>query len=137
MAIDTTRRGAGDTAAKGIISGEISNGITWQEDIEITEDGTAISGSPASWTWTLTLREDFETPAVLSLATGGSGLTVTQGTDSTLLSIGVAQSSLTNLVGEYIIDIRSLDTSSTTVDSAGLSKHWGHGTVLVRNEPPT
>jgi len=59
MAIGRTPRSS-DTGARAILSGTISNGATWYEDIAMTEDGTAISGSPASWTWTLTFRESEE-----------------------------------------------------------------------------
>lgn len=125
----------GNTAAKGIISGEISNGTTWVEDIEITEDGTAIAGTPASWTWTLTLRCPTSQTADLTLTTTEGTLTVTQGTESTTLSIGCPQASLDALCGDYLIDIKSVDTSDITVDTAGLSKHWGHGSVTVLDEP--
>lgn len=126
----------GNTAARGIISGEISNGATWIEDIEITEDGTAIAGTPASWTWTLTLREDSETTAILTLTTTDSTLSISQGTDATTLQIRCPQSSLTNLRDDYIIDIRSQDTSDVTVESGGKIIHWAHGSVTMLNEPP-
>lgn len=135
MAISSTRRGAGETGARGIISGSISNGVTWSEDIEITEDGTAISGTPASWGWYLMVREDYETAPILSLTTTAGTLVVTQGTDSTTLSIRVARASLTQIIGNYIVDIASVDTSDTSPDSAGESVHWAHGLVEFRNEP--
>ena len=134
MPINSSRRSAGDTAARCIIDGEISNGVTWVEDVEITEDGTAIAGTPTSWTWTLTLREDYNTSAIFT-ATTSNYLTITQGTDSTTLAIRVPKASIADLKGEYIIDLKSLDGSDLTADSAGLSKHWGHGIVTVRNEP--
>jgi hypothetical protein len=42
---------------------------------------------------------------------------------------------LSGLEGDYIVDLKSLDTSDTTADSAGRSVHWAHGVVTVRNEP--
>lgn len=134
MATGITRRG--DTGAQAILSGTISNGASWYEDVAMTEDGTAISGSPASWTWTLAFRETFEDDsAVLTLTTGGGGLTVTQGSTSTTLAIRVAKASLSDMDGDYIADLKSLDTSDTTYDSAGRSRHWAHGVVTFRNEP--
>lgn len=124
-----------DTAARGIISGEISNGATWVEDLEITLDGTAIAGTPASWTWTLTLRDSCGA-TVLTLSTSASTLSISQGTESTVLQIRCPQSSLANLADNYDINIRSQDPSDTTVESGGKIVHWGHGSVVMLNEPP-
>lgn len=135
MAISSTRRGAGETGARGIIRGSVSNGVTWNEDIAITQDGTAIPGSPASWKWYLMVREDYETAPILTLTTTAGTLSVTQGADSTTLSIRVPRASLTNIIGNYVVDIASVDTSDTSPDSAGESIHWAHGDVEFRNEP--
>lgn len=136
MAVGTTSR-SGETGAHAILSGTISNGASWYEDVAMTEDGAAISGSPASWTWTMTFRESTEDDsAVLTLTTAASGgLTVTQGATETTLAIRVSKASISALEGDYIVDLKSLDTSDTTYDSAGRSRHWAHGLVTVRNEP--
>lgn len=136
MAVGRTSR-SGDTGAQALLSGTISNGASWYEDVAMTEDGTAISGSPASWTWTMTFREeDTDDSAVLTLTTAtGGGLTVTQGATETTLAIRVAKASLSDLDGDYVVDLKSLDTSDTTYDSAGRTRHWAHGIVTVRNEP--
>jgi len=47
----------------------------------------------------------------------------------------VAKATLTDLAGDYVVDLKSLNTSDTTADSAGRSIHWAHGIVNVRNEP--
>jgi len=135
MPIDTTKRGAGETGARGKISGTVSNGVTWNQDVQITEDGTTISGSPQSWTWSLFVRESYETPPVLSLSTTAGTLAISQGSTSTTLQIRVARASLSNLVGSYIMDIASVNPSDTSPDSAGESVHWAHGMVTFRNEP--
>lgn len=136
MGVGTTSR-TGETGAHAILSGTISNGASWYEDVAMTEDGAAISGSPASWTWTMTFRESTEDDtAVLTLTTAASGgLTVTQGVTETTLAIRVSKSSISALEGDYILDLKSLDTSDTTYDSEGRSRHWAHGQVSVRNEP--
>lgn len=135
MATGITRRG--DTGAHAILSGTISNGVTWYEDILMTEDGTAISGTPQNWTWTMTFRESFDSDsAALTLTTAsGDGLTISQGSTSTTLQIRVAKADLSALDGDYVVDLKSLNTSDTTYDSAGRSRHWAHGVVTVRNEP--
>jgi hypothetical protein len=135
MAVGTTSRSS-ETGARALLSGSISNGVTWYEDVAMTEDGTAISGSPASWTWTMTFRENLEDDsAALTLTTAsGGGLTISQGADATTLQIRVAKATISPLEGDYFVDLKSLDTD-TTYDSAGRSIHWAHGVVTVRNEP--
>ena len=130
MAISSTHRGAGDTSARGIISGTISNGATWWEDVEITEDGTVIT-SADSWVWHLTVREDYETAPILTLTTADGTLTISQGSTSTTLQIRVAYTVLSDIIGDYIVDIASIDTS-TNPDKV---VHWAHGIVTFRNEP--
>lgn len=134
MAIGTTSR-SGGTGARALLSGYISNGVTWYEDVAMTEDGTAISGSPASWTWTMTFRESTEDDSAVLTLTTADDLTISQGATETTLQIRVAAATLTDLEGDYIVDLKSLNTSDTTADSAGRSVHWAHGTVTVRNEP--
>ncbi len=127
---------SGETGARAILSGTISNGATWYEDVAMTEDGTAIAGTPTSWTWTMTFRESLEDDsAVLTLTTAtGGGLTIVQGSTETTLQIRVPKATISALEGDYIVDLKSLD-SVTTYDSAGRSIHWAHGIVTVRNEP--
>ena len=125
----------GETGARALLSGSISNGATWYEDIAMTEDGTAIAGSPASWTWTMTFRESTDDTSARLTLTTADYLDISQGASSTTLQIRVPKASLTALAGDYIVDLKSLDTSDTTADSAGRSIHWAHGVVTVRNEP--
>ena len=125
----------GETGARALLSGSISNGATWYEDIAMTEDGTAISGTPTSWTWTMTFRETTDDTSARLTLTTADYLDISQGASSTTLQIRVPKASLTALAGDYIVDLKSLDTSDTTADSAGRSIHWAHGLVTVRNEP--
>lgn len=127
-------RSAGDTGARGKISGTISNGATWYEDVAITEDGAAVANAD-DWTWTLTLRERADDTTAKFTITTGSGLAISQGVDATVLQIRVARSLLMDLDGDYVCDIKSVDLADTTYDSAGRSIHWANGIVTVRNEP--
>ena len=127
-------RNAVNTGARGILSGTISNGASWYEDIEITENGTVIA-SADTWDWTLTFRDpEIDDSAVLTLTTDDD-LIISQGSDSTTVQIRVAKADISALEGEYVVDLKSLDTSDTTYDSAGKSIHWAHGRVTVLAEP--
>lgn len=126
-----TSRQVGMTGARGLISGVVSNGATWWEDVDITEDGTVIANAD-TWVWRMTFREaDEDDSVVLTLTTADGTLTISQGADATTLQIRVVYTALADLEGDYICDLASLDTS-TTPDKL---VHWGHGMVTFRNEP--
>lgn len=124
------------TGARAIISGSVSNNVTWSEDVDMTSDGTAISGTPENWDWFMTFRESEEDDsALLTLSTDASTLAISQGASATTLQIRVPAADLTALEGDYVCDLVSLDTSDTSDDSAGASIHWGHGRVTFLNGP--
>jgi hypothetical protein len=135
MARNAVTARSGETGAHAILSGFISNGVSWYEDVAMTEDGTAIAGTPASWTWTMTFRESEEDDSAVLTLTTADDLTISTGSTETTLQIRVAQATIAALEGDYIVDLKSLDTSDTTHDSAGRSRHWAHGIITVRNEP--
>jgi hypothetical protein len=122
----TARHGTG---AKGIISGTISNGATFRQDLEIKENGTFITDAP-TFEWRMTFRKDGDSPD-LTLSTTDGTLTVTNGADATNVAIVVAYTALSALEGDYICDLASLDTSTTPDDLV----HWAHGVVTFRYEP--
>ena len=123
------------TGARSIISGSVSNGATWYEDVSMTEDGSVIADAD-TWDWTMTFRTDRTSDtADLTLTTGAGTLNVTQGADASTLEIRVPKASLTSMDGDYICDLVSLDTTDVADDSAGRSIHWGHGTVTFLNQP--
>jgi hypothetical protein len=129
-----TSRGA-QTGARAILSGSVSNGATWVEDVSMTEDGGAIANAE-DWVWTMTFRTDRTSDSAdLTLTTTAGTLTITQGADATTLEIRVAKASLSDMEGDYVCDLKSVDSSDTTDDSAGRSIHWGHGIVTFLNEP--
>jgi hypothetical protein len=135
MARNAVTARSGETGAHAILSGFIGNGVSWFEDIAMTEDGTAIAGSPASWTWTMTLRESNEDDSAVLTLTTADYLTVVQGSTETTLQIRVPAASVASLEGDYVVDLKSLDTTDDDDDPAGRSRHWAHGMITVRNEP--
>jgi hypothetical protein len=129
--VTSTSRQPGQTGARGIISGVISSGATWWEDLELTEDGTVIT-SADTWTWRMTFRESGNEDSIaLTLSTTDGTLTISQGADATTIQIRVVYTALSAMEGDYICDLASLDTS-TTPDKL---VHWAHGVVTFRNEP--
>jgi hypothetical protein len=115
------------TGARALISGTISNGATWYEDVEITADDEPITDAE-NWEWRIIIRKDYDSPAALTLSTDDD-LTIVQGVDATVLQIRVPLSSLANVVeGDYLIDLASQDTDDLVI-------HWGHGQVSFIDEP--
>lgn len=125
-----TSRQVGQTGARGLISGTISNGATIWEDVEITEDGTVIANAD-TWEWRMTFRETDDDAPALTLSTTDGTLTIAQGATATTLQIRVVYTALSAIEGDYICDLASLDTT-TTPDKL---VHWGHGMVTFRDEP--
>jgi hypothetical protein len=119
------------SGARFIISGAVSNGATWEQDIAMDVDGAAITDAE-NWDWTLKIGCPDSPDLTL---TTDDALTISQGDTSTTLEIRVARASLASLDGDYEMNIKSLDTSDTTYDSEGKSIHWGKGTVTFINEP--
>lgn len=119
------------TGARFLISGTVSNGATWEENIEMSVDGAAITDAD-EWDWTMKLG-CADSPD-LTLTTDDD-LAIVQGDTTTTLQIRVAAADLADLEGDYAVSLKSLDTSDTTNDPAGKSVHWGQGTITVINEP--
>jgi len=128
MAPNLTRNPGLGTNARSVLSGIVSNGATWAEDVEITEDGIAVSGSPGSWTWRFIFRQSYDNVAFLTLSTADGTLAIIEGATSTILQIRVPYSSLSGMDGAYFADLASLDGSNTLT-------HWAHGIVTFTNEP--
>src|SRR5437879_5460291 len=101
MAASLTRSPGLATGARGIISGSVSNGATWEQDVQITEDGTALTGTPTGWEWRLTVRQSYDQSPVLTLSTATGELTIVQGADYTTLQI--RDSDIRSLDGDYLM----------------------------------
>lgn len=125
-----TARNTGPHGADNTVSGFISNGSTWVETILLTDqDGSPLTGIDSD-EWRLQLREDEEsTSAVLTLSTTDGTLDIAVETDRTLFSINVPQASLSDLEGDYVLDIVSKAASDETL------RHIAHGVLTVRNDP--
>lgn len=119
-------RGTSQTGAKGILAGTISNGATWVETLEFSENGAEISGASTS-TWKMVFKECDGGSPVLTL-TSGSEITITQNTTETLFAINCPQSSLDDLEGDYHVDIACQATGG------GAITHWASGIVTIIDE---
>lgn len=118
-----------DTGARFKISGTVSTGASWVETYSFQIDGGVIDDDADDWTWQFNFRKCYDdTSPDLSLTTGGGGLTVTNGADSTSIAISTSYSALDDLEGDYIADL-------AYQTGAGVRVHWAHGTVTFRNEP--
>jgi hypothetical protein len=122
------RRGAAPNPASNIIAGTIDQDTTWYEDIELTQNGSPLTGVD-DHVWTLTLYKEPGASADLTLTTADSTLTITEST-ATTLSIRCAASRLAGLCGDYMCDLKSTD-SSPTVDGAARVYLWGRGVITV------
>jgi hypothetical protein len=118
---------SGNTGARGLIFGPVSNGSSWHEDLEITRDGSAVSDAQ-DWEWQLKLRVNYDESPDLALSTTDGTLTISQGAAATTVEIRVPYTSMSALEGDYIIDLASKDDDDRVI-------HWGHGMVTFRNEP--
>lgn len=113
------------TLAKGIVSGEVSNGATWIEQFEISENNLPITGATTS-TWKFTFKPVGSDTVSLTL-TSGTEITVTQGDISTIFAIDCPQATLDSMVGDYHADFAQKDASNNII-------HWLHGTVTFNDE---
>lgn len=119
------RQHSTNTGAKGIVSGTVSNGATWIESFEFSQNNVQISGADTS-TWKFVFKRCDGGSADLTL-TSGAEITVTQNTISTIFAINCAASSLTNIIGDY-----QADFAQKTV--GGVITHWLSGTITFINE---
>ena len=118
-----------DHSAQNNLEGFVSNGSDWSETLTIVdEDGDQVTGV-GSDEWRMQFRPaELDTAATLTLTTTDSTLTITVGTTTTL-AIACPQASLTNLIGDYIVDIVSKAASDDALT------HRAHGVVTFRNAP--
>ena len=111
-----------------VISGQVSNGATWAEDIWFTEDGAALDLTGLEFR--LQLRCCRTSQIELSLTTSDRLSIVTEsgsGVDR-ILRITVPPSAMTTLSGDYFADLASKDSSSVI-------NHWAHGIVSFIDDP--
>lgn len=113
------------TGAKGFVSGTVSNGATWVESFELSQNNLEISGADTS-TWKFVFKPCTGGNVCLTL-TSGTEITVTQNTTSTVFAINCPQGSLSTMIGDYQADFAQRDAS-------GNITHWLSGVVTFINE---
>ncbi len=127
--MSTLARGAGGHGAQNTVSGEISNGATWYEDITITDDsGNQVTGI-SSDDFQFQFRKERDAGIDLTLSTTDSTLTIVEGVSSTVLQIRVPQPTIAGMEGDYFADLVSKAASDDRLI------HRAHGTVTFRNDP--
>src|SRR5262245_24257504 len=91
------------TAARATLRREVSNGASWVEDFDITEDGAAVTDAD-TWAWEMTFYKCPGGSVDLTLSTSAGTLTVVQGSSATTMQVR-AYTGLTNLCGDYLCDL--------------------------------
>lgn len=119
------RQHSTQTGAKGSVSGTVSNGATWVESFELSQNDLQITGADTS-TWKFVFKHCDGGNVCLTL-TSGAEITVTQNGTSTLFAIACPNGNMANMVGDYIADFAQKDTS-------GNITHWLSGTVTFISE---
>lgn len=114
------RQAASQSAARGLVSGVVSNISSWIESFSVEQNNLEIAGADTS-TWTFTFKRCGST--VLTL-TSGSEITVTQHTTYTLFAIESAIPS--SMCGDYHADFVETRADGNTV-------HWLHGIVTFNS----
>ncbi len=119
------RQSTAQTGAKGLVSGSVSNGATWIESFELSQNDLQIAGADTS-TWKMVFKHCDGGSISLTL-TSGSEITVTQNVTATIFAINCPQSSLSSLCGDYQADFAQRDASGNIV-------HWLNGVVTFNEE---
>lgn len=115
-------------AAQNIVSGFVSNGVTWVEDVLIVDGNGAQVTGISSDTFQFQFRKERDGASSLVLSTTAGTLTITEGATQTTLSINVPQSSLSALTGDYFADLVSKTAGGTLT-------HRAHGIITFLYDP--
>ena len=118
--------------AQVTIEGCVSANADWNEVIVITVS-TGSTFAPATGfsndEWHITFRSQRDCNPALTLSSTDGTLTYTEASTQSLLTIAATVGTLSNLDGNYVIDLASKST-------AGVISHWGHGdSFTVYNDP--
>ena len=117
------RQHSTQTGAKGIVSGTVSNGATWVESFELSQNDLQISGADTS-TWKFVFKRWDGASADLTLSSG-TEITVTQNVTSTIFAISAGP--FPTIIGEYKADFAQKT-------AGGVITHWLSGTVTFIEE---
>lgn len=111
------------SGAKFTWSNRLSNGATWIESFELSQNDLEIDDADNS-TWKLTIKR---CGSIVLTLTSGSEITVTQNTTSTIFAIDCPQGSLDSLCGDYDADFAERTAGGDIV-------HWCSGTITFIEE---
>jgi len=110
------------------ISGQVSNGATWAEDIWFTEDGAALDLTGLEFRFQFRCHRHGTTELLLTTTDKLSIVTDTGSGVDRILRITVQPGALSQMRGDYFADLSSKD-------GGGDIKHWGHGVISFINDP--
>jgi hypothetical protein len=119
------RQSTQTNSAKGNVDGTISNGATWIESFEFSQNNLQITAADTS-TWKFLFKHCDGGGPSLTL-TSGAQITVTQNVTSTIFAINCPKGSLTGMIGDYQADFAQQDVS-------GNITHWLSGIVTFKEE---
>lgn len=110
------------------VSGQVSKGATWAEDIWFTEDGAAVDLTGLEFR--LQLRCCRTSQIELTLTTSDRLSIVTDSVSGVdrILRIAVPPSAMTTLKGDYFADLAAKDV-------ADVIQHWAHGIISFIDDP--
>jgi hypothetical protein len=120
----TQNLGRSDTYALDLITGFVSTGSDWSEDIIIPGD---LIASADTFDWQLNFRRCRKGSNDLSLSTDAGSLVISQGT-STTVQIRASRDDLSGLCGDYLTDLVYEDGSGNRI-------HQAHGVYTFVYEP--
>lgn len=116
------------------LSGDVSNNVTWSEDIYFLQSGAGMDLTGLSFQLQFRAKppntKEPNTAAFLTLSTAGGELVITDDDNSvaSILRIGVPYTTISSMVGEYQTDLVSKDVSGTLT-------HWSSGVVTFSPLP--
>lgn len=110
------------------ISGEVSNNATWDEYIYFLENGSGMTLTGLSFQLQFRCSEE-DTSSSLTLSTADAQLSITtDDNDIQVLRVNVPYTTISEMSGDYVMDIVSKDNDSKLT-------HWAHGTVTFTQNP--
>ena len=119
----------GNSAALFEVSGNVSINSTWDEYIYFLQSGAGISLEDLTFQLQIREKPD-DTSATKTLSTTGGELIITDDDngDPTILRINVSSSFMTDLEGDYYLDLVGKDLNDKLT-------HWAHGIVSFQKSP--
>lgn len=111
-----------------VMTGQVSNGSTWAEDIWFTEDGAAMDLTGLDFRLQIRCCRTNQITLLLTESDLLSVVTDSASGVDRILRITVPPSAMTQLSGDYFADLASKDAASEI-------KHWAHGIISFIDDP--